>query len=144
MEEIMREIECRIGRQTHNFILMCDWNPRSRSWGDRITNPKGTMLEEWSAGMGLCILNDWGAITCSRPQGTSGVYQTWVREGGERLRWKWRVDKKEEILSDHFPIAFEFCGVMGERISITHEGWRKDTFVEENFRETLEMGLWPE
>lgn len=83
-EELMRNIERGLGHQTEGMIIMMDWNARNRAWGDKTTNVRGTLLEEWTNAMGLSLLNGWGAVTCRRPQGTSGVDQIWIR-GGERV-----------------------------------------------------------
>lgn len=144
-EGLLGSMERRLGHRTVNMVIMADWNARRRTWGDRASNVRGSILEEWASGMGLLLLNEWGAVTCRRPQGESGVDQTWVRGGGgENREWFWRVDwKGGENTSDHYPLEFGFRERKVTNRS-THLGWRRETFKEEHFSEALEVGAWPE
>lgn len=78
-----------------------DFNAKSPLWGSPRQDGKGRALQEWAAGLGLCILNTCTTSTCVRAQGESIVDLTWVSPQACRMVWGWRVAAEAETLSDH-------------------------------------------
>ncbi|XP_011647144.1 uncharacterized protein LOC105433494 [Pogonomyrmex barbatus] len=54
-------------------IVAGDFNARSTSWRDTITNDRGTLLERWLDSTGLVVANNNSRPTCERDQGKSIV-----------------------------------------------------------------------
>ncbi|XP_020297440.1 uncharacterized protein LOC109861979 [Pseudomyrmex gracilis] len=46
-------------------------------WGARLTNIRGTVVEDWATSLDLTLLNSGSLPTCIRPQGSSIVDLTW-------------------------------------------------------------------
>ncbi|KAL0860663.1 hypothetical protein ABMA27_010008 [Loxostege sticticalis] len=51
--------------------VLGDLNARSMAWGDRVTKPKGRVLELWATTVGLSLLNRGNTYTCVRRRGGS-------------------------------------------------------------------------
>lgn len=60
-------------------ILLCgDLNAKSTYWGSPFSDPRGRLLERWSAQWNLCLINNGSTPTCVRYQGSSYVDVTWT------------------------------------------------------------------
>lgn len=58
LADVLTELEGVLRKVSRNVILVGDFNAHSVLWGDRRTDNKGVMLEDFSARNGLTILND--------------------------------------------------------------------------------------
>ncbi|XP_018375571.1 PREDICTED: uncharacterized protein LOC108769208 [Trachymyrmex cornetzi] len=63
------------------MIVAGDFNSRSTPWGDRTTNLRGRLLEDWVASLSLCCMNTRRTSTCVRATGESAVDITWASPG---------------------------------------------------------------
>ncbi|XP_018398447.1 PREDICTED: uncharacterized protein LOC108776343 [Cyphomyrmex costatus] len=88
-------------------ILLCgDFNARSSLWGDRITNARGRILEEWSASFGLVCANRGSRGTCVRSRGESIVDTSWISFNMNNRVADCRV-LSDETMSDHRYISIK-------------------------------------
>ncbi|KAL0891783.1 hypothetical protein ABMA27_015050 [Loxostege sticticalis] len=88
--------------------VLGDLNARSTAWGDRVTKPKGRVLELWATTVGLSLLNRGNTYTCVRRRGGSIVDVSFATPAlAARVR-KWEVDLAV-TLSDHRHIRIEIA-----------------------------------
>ncbi|CAF4927123.1 unnamed protein product [Pieris macdunnoughi] len=85
---------------------MGDLNARSTAWGDTYVNPRGPLLEEWAAELGLLFINRGTEPTCVRPQGVSRVDVTLASSNFAWRLSRWEVIRELETFSDHRYIRF--------------------------------------
>lgn len=97
-----------------NRVLLCgDFNAFSTFWGSSYTNHRGTLLENWAFGLGLCLVNIGSTPTCLRAHGSSTIDLTWASSNLIDDIEGWRVREELESLSDHQYISFR----IGQRVS---------------------------
>ncbi|XP_018360089.1 PREDICTED: uncharacterized protein LOC108759241 [Trachymyrmex cornetzi] len=91
------------------MIVAGDFNSRSTLWGDRITNLRGRLLEDWAASLGLCCMNTRMTSTCVRTTGESAVDVTWaspgLKEEKESKGQRWAVQKLNKDIFEAAIIA---------------------------------------
>lgn len=67
-ENMLKEVDRHLDK-LHNkrfTIVAGDFNAKSVVWGSKSTDTKGRILNEWSAGRDMFLLNDKGVSTCLR------------------------------------------------------------------------------
>ncbi|EFN75249.1 hypothetical protein EAI_04101, partial [Harpegnathos saltator] len=68
----------------------------------RQRDPRGKVVADWAAGLGLVLMNTGSASNCVRPVGGGSVIDlTWASPSAARDFWEWVVEEKRESLSDH-------------------------------------------
>ncbi|KAL0818000.1 hypothetical protein ABMA28_008542 [Loxostege sticticalis] len=88
--------------------VLGDLNARSTAWGDRVTKPKGRVLELWATTVGLSLLNRGNTYTCVRRRGGSIVDVSFATPAlAARVR-RWEVDLSV-TLSDHRHVRIEIA-----------------------------------
>ncbi|KAL0891774.1 hypothetical protein ABMA27_015041 [Loxostege sticticalis] len=88
--------------------VLGDLNARSMAWGDRVTKPKGRVLELWATTVGLSLLNRGNTYTCVRRRGGSIVDVSFATPAlAARVR-RWEVDLAV-TLSDHRHVRIEIA-----------------------------------
>lgn len=87
-------------------IISGDLNASSVSWSSNRTSPRGSLVEEWAASLGIVCVNTGVQPTCIRWQGVSCVDTTWITETALTSIRDWYV-AEEETLSDHVYIVIE-------------------------------------
>ncbi|KAL0852664.1 hypothetical protein ABMA27_012503 [Loxostege sticticalis] len=88
--------------------VLGDLNARSTAWGDRVTKPKGRVLELWATTVGLSLLNRGNTYTCVRRRGGSIVDVSFATPAlAARVR-RWEVDLAV-TLSDHRHVRIEIA-----------------------------------
>lgn len=88
-------------------IICGDFNAKSTGWQEKITNLRGSILEEWMAENDLCVLNVGNTPTFQRNESESIIdlsiintkYTNWITD--------WHV-MEEESLSLHAYVTFQF------------------------------------
>ncbi|XP_073963049.1 uncharacterized protein [Choristoneura fumiferana] len=85
-------------------IVLGDLNAKSEAWGSPHTDTRGATLRDWTAAMGLEVLNQGDANTCVRRQGGSIVDITFATPAIAQRIIGWRVLEDVETLSDHLYI----------------------------------------
>lgn len=119
VEEILQDVErCIKYYKSKSIIMAGDFNARSKTWGDVLTNARGVQIEEWSLLVGLYIVNRGSVPTCVRSQGVSIVDLTLTNGRATRRIRNWRVAEKICTLSDHRLIAFELSA---EKVKTTNQ-----------------------
>ncbi|CAF4907381.1 unnamed protein product [Pieris macdunnoughi] len=87
-------------------IVLGDFNARSQTWGDSLTNDRGKAVEEWYTELGLFLHNRGNVPTCVRAQGQSLVDLTFSSPSLASSVQNWKVAEDIETLSDHRYIRF--------------------------------------
>ena len=106
-EDLLDELE-RITRKTKKVVIGGDFNARTASAGDTITNRRGQILEEWLAKNDLLILNTPGVATYTSIRGSSVIDLTISTQQTAEAIKGWRVEAEEETLSDHELVSYWF------------------------------------
>ncbi|XP_071652356.1 uncharacterized protein [Temnothorax longispinosus] len=65
----LRDCVLRIPPARREILVAGDFNAKSALWGSPATDRRGRILEAWTAGLGLVVLNTGTAQTCVRRQG---------------------------------------------------------------------------
>lgn len=89
---------------------------------------KGKLLEGWSAGLDMRLVNTGNVPTCVRWQGSSVIDLTWVSPGLLNRVGNWRVRNDLESLSDHRYISFSLASRVSpprKKIHGPRWNWRK-------------------
>lgn len=108
MEDILQDMEQCIGyHKTKNIVIAGDFNAKSSVWGDRLTDARGQLLEDWMIVANLYIINRGNIPTCVRSQGTSVIDITLTNERAMSHVKSWKVAENIITLSDHNMILFE-------------------------------------
>lgn len=120
-----------------DLVIGGDFNARSASWGDRLTNARGDALAGFADSLGLVVMNSGREPTFFGRGRGSCVDVTFASESTARKIRGWAVRSDVENMSDHHHICFEYApdrtspqttGVpttaspSGRR----HPGWRSD------------------
>lgn len=101
VQDTLDELRDLISNLGQKVVIGGDFNGKSLLWGNSHTCSRGYLLEEWSAELDLCLLNEGTTPTCVRPQGCSVVDITWCTPDLRREIFGWRVCDDMETLSDH-------------------------------------------
>lgn len=102
VQDSLDELRNLITKLSQRTIIGGDFNRKSILWGyNSFTCSRGRLLEEWSAELDLCLLNEGTSPTCIRPQGHSIVDVTWCTPDLRREISGWKVREDMETLSDH-------------------------------------------
>ncbi|EFN83176.1 hypothetical protein EAI_12050, partial [Harpegnathos saltator] len=68
----------------------------------RQRDPRGRVVADWAAGLGLELMNMGSTSTCVQPgAGESVIDLTWASPSAVRDFWEWVVELERESLSDH-------------------------------------------
>lgn len=70
----IRRVEACVERfRGHDLLVGGDLNARSTAWGDRLTCPRGELVEAWADSLDLSLLNKGRVQTCIKGSGGSVV-----------------------------------------------------------------------
>lgn len=110
-----------------SVLILGDFNAKSPAWGSPVTNARGEELEEWTALMGLVVVNRGSVQTCIRQNGGSIVDITLSCPSVARRITGWRVLEEVETLSDHRYIRFEITTSLTNQTNNTNEVYRNSS-----------------
>lgn len=97
-------------RKLGDQVIICgDFNSKSVMWGARLTDNRGSLVEDWTAELDLRIQNIGCVPTCIRPQGSSVIDLTWASSSLNSKIKEWQVLSGVLTLSDHEYISFTVC-----------------------------------
>lgn len=65
-EAFLRDLEISVRRGTGGALIAGDFNSKSRSWGCRVTDVRGALLDMFIASLSLIVLNVGDTYTCRR------------------------------------------------------------------------------
>jgi len=100
---VSRELTSLIRQLQPPFLILGDFNARSQSWGDTITNPRGTTVEDILMTENLCILNSGSPTHFHLQTATSSCIDLALCSPDVLPEFDW--DVKEELFnSDHYPV----------------------------------------
>lgn len=89
-------------------LALGDFNTHATQWGNPRTDARGRALLNWTAGLGLLLVNRDSASICAVwGGGCSVIGLTWATPSTFRRVSDWRVDEETETLSDHLYIWME-------------------------------------
>ncbi|XP_063838238.1 uncharacterized protein LOC135087403 [Ostrinia nubilalis] len=91
----------------HEVLVAGDLNSKSQSWGSRVTDIRGELVEDWLVSHGLVVVNRGTVDTCVRMQGGSVVDITFASPALARRVQTWEVMEGVETLSDHRYVRFD-------------------------------------
>ncbi|XP_011646061.1 uncharacterized protein LOC105432796 [Pogonomyrmex barbatus] len=115
-------------------IVAGDFNARSTSWRDTITNDRGTLLERWLDSMGLVVANNSSRPTCERDQGKSIVDLTLVSGRMVRDGFTWRLMSDLVSFSDHRYMRWQFGRFEPRKFNtLVRKGWNPDKVDPDKF-----------
>ncbi|EFN77128.1 hypothetical protein EAI_10688, partial [Harpegnathos saltator] len=85
-------------------VVAGDFNAHSEEWGcsPRQRDPRGNVVADWAAELGLVLMNTGSTCTCVRPGGGESVIDlTLASPSAARNFREWVVEEERESLSDH-------------------------------------------
>jgi len=91
-----------------DLIVGGDFNARSASWGDRLTESRGENLAAFAESLGLITLNSGREPTFFGREVGSCVDVTFASESATRKIRGWTVRKDVENMSDHHHLCFSY------------------------------------
>jgi len=91
-----------------DLVVGGDFNARSASWGDRLTNARGDALAEFADSLGLVVMNTGSEPTFFGRGEGSRVDVTFASESTARKIRGWTVRSDVENMSDHHHICFDY------------------------------------
>ncbi|KAJ0169368.1 hypothetical protein K1T71_015252 [Dendrolimus kikuchii] len=107
-ERFLDSVRAAVGRQSPRAtFVLGDFNAKSRSWGNTVTELRGLAVETWAFQSGLTLLNRGSVHTCVRARGGSVVDLSFATHAIARRVMNWKVEEEVETLSDHLYIRFE-------------------------------------
>ena len=110
--------------ERESVLIAMDSNSRSTMWYDRLTNPRGRVLEEYLCSKGLFILNEEKEMTTFQNRiGSSNIDLTITNNRMIAGVKGWDI-LKEESSSDHNFIRFFICQEIAYKNSINYNGIR--------------------
>jgi len=80
-------------------FLAGDFNAHSALWGSRRGNRRGGIVKDWTAQLGLVLLNRGLVSTCVRPQGESIVDLTWATPRPSLGAEGWRRKSRPHLIT---------------------------------------------
>jgi len=127
-------------------LVAGDFNAHSAKWGSRLTNNRGTAVENWAARLGLSLLNRGSESTCVRPQGESIVDITWAAPGVATKVTNWQVVTWVNPDSDHYYIQVDL-GFTREQVLKRRRPrpprWSLRALDTDKLEGALRSGIWP-
>ena len=124
-----------------NAIICGDFNARHTTWGDRKTNRKGKLLDNWIDSTNLKIINEGDQPTYATTKGiqrresvidltlsTNSIY-THVNH--------WRVNLNIKSTSDHTPITFSIHSPFDHNLNMTTKKYNTSKADWEKFKTVL-------
>lgn len=134
--------ECVQRRPARPKIVAGDFNARSQSWGDSLTNNKGKAVEDWAAQNSLVLINQGSVSTCVRQRGES-IDLTWVSPMAARKIRDWKVAEEIETLSDHRAIEFSIQDAPQANAQEKRPNrWATKKMDTDKLRAVLEASTW--
>lgn len=91
-----------------DLIVGGDFNARSASWGDRLTNARGDALAGFADSLGLVVMNTGREPTFFGRGEGSCVDVTFASESAARKIRGWAVRSDVENMSDHHHLCFDY------------------------------------
>lgn len=98
-----------------HWIVGGDFNAWATEWNSRKTEPRGTMLLDTMASMGLCLLNQGDTPTFVRNDQISFIDLTLCSLSVVNKMKEWKVRDEEESGSDHCYITFMYTKEENDR-----------------------------
>ncbi|RLU25667.1 hypothetical protein DMN91_001824 [Ooceraea biroi] len=130
------------------ILVIGDFNAKSRLWNARHTDGKGALVEEWAAGLNLCLLNEGNTPTFEHGRGDSIIDLTWCTTNLIDKISGWRVAEEIETLSDHKIIVFDLNMRNSEREKMAKNRfkylprWQYKTLDPEVMEESILRHTW--
>lgn len=92
-----------------DLIVAGDFNARSASWSDRLTNHRGDVFSTFADSLGLIVANVGRELTFFGQGMESCVDVTFTSESAARRIREWTVWTDVENMSDHHHLCFSYC-----------------------------------
>lgn len=91
-----------------DLVIGGDFNARSASWGDHLTNARGDALADFASSLGMVVMNAGSEPTFFGRGEGSCVDVTFASESAARKIRGWTVRTDVENMSDHHHICFDY------------------------------------
>lgn len=125
----------------NKIVVAGDFNARSTSWRDTVTNDRGILLERWMDSTGLSIANNNFQFTCVKDRGGSIIDLTLISDAVPRNKLSWKLRGDVLSLSDHRYIGWQFCDTKRHRGHkyLPRKGWKMEKLDSEKFQSGFSM-----